>query len=172
MIRTLLVTALFLLLSLFGSGCSEEPVKFEKPDAATQFTFISGQQKKLSDYAGQWLLVNFWSVSCPPCFQEMPDLSRLHNELRDDNFQLIGVAMPYDRPDDIVATQQKMQLSYPVSIDITGEINQAFGIVRAIPSSYLLNPQGNVAKRYTGIITYEEFIEDLQTSQLAFNERK
>jgi len=167
-IRKLLATALLLL----GSACSEEPAKLDKPDANTQFTFISGQQKLLADYAGQWLLVNFWSVSCPPCYREMPDLSRLHTELSNNNFQLIGVAMPYDRPDDIVATQQKMQLSYPVSIDIAGDINRAFGIVKAIPSSYLLNPQGNLAKRYTGIITYEQFIKDLQEKQLAFNERK
>ncbi len=164
MIRKLLVIALLLV----GSACSEEPAKLNKPDASTQFTFLSGQQPTLSDYTGQWLLVNFWSVSCPPCYEEMPDLSRLYNELKKDNFHLIGVAMPYDRPDQIIAAKEKMQLTYPVSIDIEGNINRAFGIQKVIPSSYLLTPDGKVAKSYIGIITYEKFIKDLKEKQLAF----
>ena len=134
----------------------------------TVFSFIDGQKKTLKDYTGQWLLVNFWSVSCPPCVEEMPDLSRLHSELNNEGFNVIGIAMPFDPPDMVVQTRQHKQLSYPIAIDIKGEANNAFGKIQVIPTSFLINPDGRVARKYTGVISYDGFKKELSQQQSVY----
>ena len=168
MIRRLLP----IILLLFSSACSEQQTPNFKPEKATTFSFIDGSKKKLRDFTGQWLVVNFWSVSCPPCFQEMPELARLYTRPDSDSFELIGVAMPYDRPDMILETQQRKQLPYPLAIDIKGEVNRAFGIVQVVPTSFLLNPDGDIVWQHAGIVTYDALKKELVDQQSIYKERK
>ena len=160
-----------ILLLLAISGCSDEKPRTPSPDGSVVFSLINGQKKQLDDYRGTWLLVNFWSVSCPPCFQEMPALTRLHTELKSDNFSIIGIAMPYDRPDMIVETSHREQLSYPVAIDIQGIVTQAFAPITVIPSSYLVNPDGEIVWQHTGVITYDGFLQELAELRSAYKKK-
>lgn len=168
MIRRLLPV----LLLLITSACSEQETPGTPPDKATVFSFIDGSKKTLHDFTGQWLVINFWSVSCPPCFQEMPELARLYSNTDSDSFELIGVAMPYDRPDMILETQQRKQLPYPLAIDIQGEINRAFGIVQVVPTSFLLNPDGDIVWQHAGIVNYDALNKELMDQQSIYKERK
>ena len=149
------------LLLIAITGCTQQETSLVSPDRTTVVSFIDGQKKSLAEFNGQWLLVNFWSVSCPPCFQEMPELSRLHDEMATDDFAVIGIAMPYDRPDMILETQQRKNLSYPIAIDIQGTANNAFGTIRVVPTSILLNPDGEIVWQHAGVITYDGFNKKL-----------
>ena len=164
-----LVIGILLLLAV--SGCSDEKSRSHAPDGSIIFSFIDGQKKQLYDYKGSWLLVNFWSVSCPPCFQEMPELSRLHDDKPSDDFAVIGIAMPYDRPDMILETQQQKNLSYPIALDIQGLANKAFGTIRIIPTSILLNPDGEIVWQHTGVITYDGFLKELAELRSAYKKK-
>ena len=98
----------------------------------------------------------------------MPDFSRLHTELSHKGFSVIGIAMPFDRPDMIVETNQRMQLSYPVALDITGEANRAFGDIQVIPTSFLLDPDSKIVKKYSGAVTYDKLKKELEKQQSIF----
>jgi len=138
----------------------------------TEFSFLDGEKKQLHDYAGKWLFVNFWSVSCAPCFKEMPELEKLQQELSNTNLNVIGVAMPYDRPDLILKTQQRKKLAYPLVIDILGKVNLAFGKVEVVPTSFLVNPEGVIIKKFVGITpfkTLKPFILEQQSKYQAGN---
>lgn len=158
-----LVAACLLLLSLLG--CTDSPSDRPSPTGKTVFSFIDGSKKTLNDYHGQWLLVNFWSVTCPPCFEEMPTLNKLSNELAQSNLSIIGVAMPFDRPDMILQTQQSQKLVYPVSLDLNGEISSAFDNISIIPKSFLFNPDGRIVLEHSGIIYYEKFLQAFKQQQ-------
>lgn len=150
-------------------GCSNEPTDRDiNPIADPEFLFVDGQTGKMSDFRGKWLFLNFWSISCPPCYREMPDLVKLYNEFRGDNFELIGVAMSYDRPDLVIDTKKKHQLNYPVSLDLNNEINQLFGPHEMIPTTLLLAPDGKVKKKHVGLVTYEQLKTMLLEQQAAY----
>lgn len=124
------------------------------PDVSLQL--LNAPQKRLSDYRGQVLLVNFWSTSCPPCFKEMEDFKTLYPEFQQQGFEIIGVAMPYDRPDMIAETKQRKALPYPVALDITGEVFRAFGSFKAVPTSFLISKHGLIIEQHTGLYDINE----------------
>ena len=120
------------------------------------------QQKTLAEFQGNWLLINFWSVSCPPCFEEIPDLAKAHENLDNPGLTVIGVAMSYDRPDSVLETAKKSKIPYPVSFDLDRQIEKAFGGIGIIPSSFLVTPNGKPVKKYTGKVTFRQIKQDLQ----------
>ncbi len=160
-----------LLAGLMISACSDQESKIahETGGSTKEFLFLDGNTATLADLKGKWTVLNFWSINCPPCYREMPDLVKLYDEFKSDHFELIGVAMSYDRPDLVIDTKEKHQLNYPVSLDLNNEINQHFGPVDMIPTTLLLTPDGQVVKKHVGLITYQQLKTMLLENQAAFN---
>jgi peroxiredoxin len=96
----------------------------------------------------------------------MPHLIELHHQLHDKGLQIIGVAMPYDRPDHVIEMRNRKNIPYPIVLDIKGEAVSAFGNVRLTPSSFLINPQGTIVKHKIGEMDMKK-IHDLITGMLS-----
>lgn len=61
-------------------------------NVAPNFTWTeNGTKKSLNDLKGKVVLLNFWATWCGPCKKEMPDLSKISEELKDKNFEMIGL---------------------------------------------------------------------------------
>ncbi|MCW8930735.1 MAG: TlpA family protein disulfide reductase [Gammaproteobacteria bacterium] len=121
------------------------------PAVDFSFTDTDGENHKLSQYKGKWVLVNFWATWCPPCRKEIPDLSDFH--LDNEDAVVIGVNYEPGIKDERL---QKFMALYLVSYPITrvnDEIIDALGEPRGLPTSILIDPQGNVAKKLTGMVT-------------------
>jgi thiol-disulfide isomerase/thioredoxin len=116
---------------------------------------LSGNDITLSDSRGP-TLVNFWSTTCVICIKEMPHLAELYKVLKPKGFQLIAVAMPYDPPNEVVELADQLQLPFPVALDINGEAVAAFGSVQGTPTSFLLDANGKLVKRYIGAIDLDK----------------
>jgi thiol-disulfide isomerase/thioredoxin len=74
-----LAVAALLLSAAFAAAAqyeTEEPVDFTLQQ-------LGGGPVSLSDYRGEWVVVNYWATWCAPCRKEMPELSALHDERRD-----------------------------------------------------------------------------------------
>ncbi len=160
--------ALFILAicTAFLTACGQKEQSFSFDlDKSLPFQIIqqdgSLEIKTLADYQGNWLLVNFWSVSCPPCFEEIPDLAKAHSQLDNPSVTVIGVAMSYDRPDSVLETTQRINIPYPVSFDLEGNIESAFGKISVIPTSFLVDPNGLPVEKYTGKVTFNQIKQDL-----------
>lgn len=162
--------AVLLLAVLLIAACSQQPSSdsSQKASPQAQFLFLDGRSGSLADLRGKWTFLNFWSISCPPCYREMPDLVRLYEEFKSEHFELIGVAMSYDRPDLVIDAKEKHQLNYPVSLDLNNEINQLYGPVEMIPTTLLLAPDGQVVKKHVGLITYQQLKTMLLEQQAVY----
>jgi peroxiredoxin len=160
-----------LMVILLVTACSDEQPKNTPGNETSQaeFLFLDGNRGSLADLNGKWTFLNFWSISCPPCYKEMPDLVKLYDEFQSEHFELIGVAMSYDRPDLVIDTKEKHQLNYPISLDLNNEINQRFGPLEMIPTTVLLAPDGQVVKKHVGLITYQQLKTMLLETRAAFN---
>ncbi|HQR52001.1 MAG TPA: TlpA disulfide reductase family protein [Burkholderiales bacterium] len=111
-----------------------------------------GRTHRLADYRGKWVLVNFWATWCPPCLEEMPDLGALYDERRQRDLVVIGIAMHYRNPAEVIEFADNMLVSYPI---VLGEANvtQQFAPVTVLPTTLIYDPAGKLVKTHVGAIT-------------------
>src|SRR5712692_1713136 len=110
-----------------------------------------GQTHDLAQWKGKVLVVNFWATWCPPCVQEMPELSALQTELAPKNIQLIGIGI--DSAINIAEFAAKYKISYQLyvaGIDGT-ELTRQFGDpAGGLPFTVLIGTDAAVKKTYLG----------------------
>lgn len=122
-----------------------------QPAPALQANALNMQRNiDLASLRGRPVLVTFWATSCPGCIKEMPHLIDLYKELQPRGFEIVSVAMSYDRPDHILNMANKKQIPYPIIYDGTKSIAQAFGDVSLTPTNFLINPDGQIVKHMVG----------------------
>jgi peroxiredoxin len=121
-------------------------------DAAPESTFVltSGAQTSTADFKGKVTLVNFWATTCVSCVKEMPSLVATYNKYQPQGFETVAVAMSYDPPAWVLNFAQTRQLPFKVALDNTGDIAKAWGDVKLTPTTYLVDRQGRIVKRYVG----------------------
>jgi thiol-disulfide isomerase/thioredoxin len=126
---------------------------FAQAFAAQAFTFTDSQGKShsLEKYKGKWVLVNFWATWCPPCLEEIPDLVALH-ENKKNNLVVIGVALDYRDPKDVLQFSEQMMISYPMVLG-DHKLAAQVGAIAGLPTTYLYNPQGKQVAYNVGAIT-------------------
>ncbi len=121
-------------------------------DRAPDFRLASldGGQVTLGDYRGRYVLVNFWATWCPPCRAELPDLAGFYHEYADQGFVLLGV-----NEGESAATAggylSSAGLDFPVLLDLNGSVMARYGVT-GMPSSFLVDPDGQVLRRWTGML--------------------
>ena len=111
---------------------------------------IDGKKVDLASFKGKPLLVTFWATSCPGCIKEMPHLVKLYKELNPKGLEIIGIAMPYDRPDYIMEMVKRKKLPYKIAFDLKGEAVRAFGNVSLTPTNFLIDEHGKIVKKKIG----------------------
>jgi len=125
----------------------------QAPDITLQL--IDGKKLKLSSLKGKPVLITFWATSCPGCIKEMPHLIELYHELHPKGLEIIGIAMPYDRPDYVMEMVKQKKLPYTIAYDLKGEAVRAFGNVSLTPTTFLLDTQGKIVKKKIGVMNMD-----------------
>ena len=116
--------------------------------AAPEISFqeAGGAMRKLSDFQGQVVLVNFWATWCVPCRREMPMLSAAQSEFRDEG--LVVIYLSLEEPDVLAEFLGKNHFD-----GVQGRLAKADDYYHAgqiYPLSYLISRDGHVAKRWSG----------------------
>jgi peroxiredoxin len=118
---------------------------------AVSFRMLDGQQVSTQDLRGKVVLVNFWATSCSTCIQEMPAMIQTYNKYRERGLEFVAVAMSYDPPNYVLNYAQTRELPFKVALDTDGRAAQSFGDVKLTPTTFVIDKQGNIVKRYVGI---------------------
>ena len=122
---------------------------------------LDGKTHTLSDYRGKWVVVNFWATTCPPCIKEMPELSAFYDRHKDKDAVVLGVNFEDIRESWMRAFLNSVPVSYPILPWGTSPTTP-FGPVIALPTTFIVSPDGTSVARYTGQITaadIEAYIE-------------
>jgi peroxiredoxin len=118
------------------------------PDITLQL--LDGKKLELSSLKGKPVLITFWATSCPGCIKEMPHLVELYHELHQEGLEIIGIAMPYDRPDYVMEMIKRKNVPYSIALDLKGEAVQEFGNVSLTPTTFLVDDKGAIVKKKIG----------------------
>jgi peroxiredoxin len=117
---------------------------------AVSYTLLDGSKASTQSHRGRVLLVNFWATSCVTCVAEMPQIMSTHEKFKQRGFDTVAVAMSYDPPAYVARFAQSRALPFGVAIDNTGQVAKAFGDVQLTPTTFLIDKQGRIVKRYVG----------------------
>lgn len=118
----------------------------------------------LSQYKGKIIVLNFWATWCPPCREEMPELSALHVAFKAKNVTVLGIAI--DEMDLVQEFSASSPVQYPLLVAeeegmaIASQLGNDRGV---LPYTVIINAQGDVVKTYVGRITKSIIAADLQS---------
>jgi peroxiredoxin len=129
----------------------------------TTFVLLDGTKKSTADFKGKVMLVNFWATSCTTCVAEMPSVIATFNKYQVRGFDTVAVAMSYDPPSYVVNFSDTRKLPFKVAIDNTGAVAKAWGDVRLTPTTFVVNKQGEIVKRYVGAPDFAELHRLIET---------
>ena len=134
---------------------------------------IDDSKHKLSEYIGQgkWVVLNIWGTRCPPCREEMPELVRFHDEHKDNDAIVIGIAIDfpsygYAKQDEVISFADDYLIDFPILLS-DASITEKIGLGRleGLPTTYVFNPNGDIVGMQVGGISkkiLEDFIEKIK----------
>ncbi len=141
------------ILALFSLTVSAKELSGVAPDFSLKN--LAGETVKLSDYKGQVVMINFWASWCGPCRQEMPLLDDMSKEMSKAGFVLLGVNLDEDVSDARGFLADIGEMSFPILLDPTAKVADLYGN-QAMPSSYFVDREGNLAFLHQGYRKGEE----------------
>lgn len=115
----------------------------------------------MDEYRGRVVLLDFWATWSAPSRHELPQLARLHEELEQDGFSIIGLCLDKGAVEDVRRRVEAFDLPYPVGL-ADEAVMSAYGGVRAAPTKILLDRQGRIGKRYPGVEPVESLRADIK----------
>jgi thiol-disulfide isomerase/thioredoxin len=141
-----------------ASESAAEPARRPIPEVLPDITMEDrdGRRRKLSDWFGRPLLINFWATWCAPCRREIPLLKRLRAERREQNLEVIGIAV--DFRDEVIRYADTIGLDYPLLIgeDEGLAAAGAFGMDLVLPFSIFADRQGRIVTLKVGELHADE----------------
>jgi thiol-disulfide isomerase/thioredoxin len=136
-----------------------------RPGKAANFSWKdeSGKTMSLDSYRGKVTLINFWATWCGPCKHELPDLVELSKQFSNSNVKFIGVSV--DRGpniiEDVRAFVKEQAIPYQ-NVLATDELVDAYGNIRMIPTSFLLDADGTIVQTLVGLRSKEFLTNSIQ----------
>lgn len=110
-------------------------------------TTPDGKTVSLADYRGKYVLVDFWASWCGPCRAENPAVTKVYNEFKGRNFDILGVSLDKENArDKWVKAIADDQLTWTQVSDLKGwqnEVAQRYH-VQSIPQNFLIDPSGKI----------------------------
>ncbi|MDH5386814.1 MAG: TlpA family protein disulfide reductase [Gammaproteobacteria bacterium] len=126
---------------------------------------LQGSTHTAKQYRGKWVVVNYWGVFCAPCLREMPELSVFHDKHKNQDAVVLGINQEEFPEDKLALFGEKMKITFPL-FKVPFEQTTPFGSVALLPTTFIINPQGELVARQQGAITgklLEDYI-DLKTA--------
>lgn len=128
---------------------SNQRILLHKGAVVPDFTFrdLAGQEHKLSDFRGRYVLLDFWGTWCPPCIRLLPELQRVHEQFRGRGLVVLGLPSHEESPDAPRSVLAKHGVTFlqaePESVSVM--VNKQFRI-NMFPTHILIDGEGRIVE--------------------------
>ncbi len=122
----------------------------------------TGARVRLSDFKGKVVLLNFWATWCRPCVAEMPWFGELERAYKDRGLVVLGVAMDDDGWTAVRPFMSAHQIHYRIGL-ANDALAKSYGGVEALPTTFLIDQRGSIAKVHTGLVSKEVYERDVKS---------
>jgi cytochrome c biogenesis protein CcmG/thiol:disulfide interchange protein DsbE len=123
----------------------------DEPAPDFELDRMNGDTFHLDAHRGEVVVINFWATWCPPCREEIPGFVKLQKEYGDDGLTIVGVSMDDGGFSTVRPFADKMDINYPLVMD-DGKVGRAYGPVRALPSTFVVGPDGMIRHVRSGYL--------------------
>lgn len=130
---------------------------------AASFPDSQGNPQPTAQWRGKVLVVNFWATWCPPCREEMPELSAMQEKYRAAGLVVIGIAS--DDVDKVREYARQNPATYPLLAGNFEAANLATTLGNnksVLPYTVVVGRNGQVAATYFGLLDMVALEQDLQ----------
>ncbi len=148
-----LIVCILALASAVGAAAKAAP-NFTLPD------ILQGKSYSLSQFKGKVVMVNFFTFFCQPCREEMPDLNKIYKDYQAKGLQVLGIGLSSD-PTQLRFLVKQIGLDYPVLAG-NDQVSKDYGNVELVPTTFIIDKQGNIAHKILGTRKKEEFEKMIQ----------
>jgi len=117
---------------------------------------MAGREITLSSLRGKAVMVVFWATWCRPCVMEVPELVRLHGVYKDRGLRILAISLDQNGMAAVKPFLDKHpEITYTI-VPSGYEAQAAFGGIRSIPNSFVVDKQGRVVKQFVGLTPGQE----------------
>lgn len=140
-----------LLLKLGDDGSASRPL------FASTFPDLSGKPRRLAEWQGRVLVVNFWATWCAPCREEIPLLMAARQKYASQGVEVVGIAV--DNGAKVRQFSTSLQISYPIllaeaeGLDLMRQLGNSAG---GLPYTVVADRQGALVQRKLGALKDRE----------------
>ena len=142
------------------AGAAIELLREPVPVADVAMRTLGGRTLSTRDWRGKVALVNYWATWCGPCREEIPDLIELQARYPD-QLQVVGISTDEGDSAAVAAFARGMGMNYPV-VMATPELNRQFPGVFALPTSFIVDPEGRIVQTHVGLISPAVFEQEVR----------
>jgi len=117
---------------------------------------LNGADVSSEQFKGKVVVVDFWATWCPPCREEIPGYIELANKYGKDGLVIVGVSLDQAGVDVVKAFAARSKITYPLVMGDDAAV-AAFGGVEALPTTFLIDRDGQVRDRKVGMVEKEDY---------------
>ena len=144
----LTVLAVIVILAKYTST-SNSSVENVRPAPQFSLANLDGKNVSLKDFADKVMVVDFWATWCGPCREEIPHLNKLYENYRGKGVVVVGISMDAEGPEVVKQFAKELRMEYPVVMG-NENVQQDFGGIVGLPTTFIIDRKGNIVKKYTG----------------------
>jgi len=122
---------------------------------------LDGKQVDFNQFRGKVIILDVWDTWCPPCKAEIPDFIDLYSEYKDKDFLMIGVALGQEGVESVKKFINNYEINYENYL-FHPKILEIFGQIQGIPTTFVIDKNGNLHKRYVGFTEKSVFENDIK----------
>ena len=122
------------------------------PVANVAVKLVDGRSVQLSSLRGKVVLVSFWATWCPYCRHELPSIQSFYRDWHNQGVEVLALSID-DNPTLVTQFLQQNHYTFPVGM-ADAATQQAFGGIKKIPISFIIDKQGIIRYKISGQVYY------------------